>query len=116
MRLPKRIKGKSSPAHIRSASQERELAKRVGGRTVRGSGCGSEKGDARLEKVCRIEAKTTSAKSFRVTRDMLDKLEEAALPSNELPALVVEFLEEGKPVGEVAVVPTWILDILSQPR
>jgi Holliday junction resolvase len=89
------------------------LAKRVGGKTVRGSGSGNEKGDVRVHRVCRIEAKTTNKKSFSVTREMLDKIETAAVCYGELPALIVEFNDEGRKVGEVAVVPTWVLDVIT---
>ena len=113
MRTPKRLQGKATVSHVRSAFQEKELAARIGGRPVRGSGCGNEKGDARLEGVIRLEAKTTMNKSFSVTRDMVKKIEMEAISSNELPVLVVEFLsKEGRPIGEFAVCPTWVLDIL----
>lgn len=117
MKIPNRLRGKATASHARSPRQEAELAKRTGGRVTRGSGCGNEKGDVRIRGLARIEAKTTKHKSFSVTRSMIDKIEEAAVTSGELPAIVVEFItEEGKPVGEVAVVPTWVLDILTQPR
>lgn len=84
---------------------------------TKGSGNGNEKGDVRVKGLARIEAKTTKNKSFSVTRDMLSKIEEAAVTSGELPAFVVEFVDErGRPQGEVAVVPTWVLDILTQER
>jgi hypothetical protein len=117
MKIPKRLQGKHTASHARSPQQEAELAKRTGGRVTRGSGCGNEKGDVRIRGVARIEAKTTKHKSFSVTQDMLDKIEEAAMTSGELPALVIEFIDgEGKPKREVAVVPTWVLDVLTQPR
>jgi len=112
MKIPKRKKGKHTPSHERAPAQEAELAKRFGGKVTRGSGNGNDKGDVRVKGVLRIEAKTTKHKSFSVTQDMLDKIEEAALTSAELPALVVEFNEEGKPLRSVAVVPLWALDAL----
>lgn len=91
------------------------MALRVGGKVTPGSGNGSIKGDVRVRGVVRIEAKTTKHKSFSVTLDMIAKIEEAALPSNEVPVLVVEFLDEhGRPIKEVAVVPTYILDELKE--
>ena len=117
MQTPKRLKGMHTPSHARSRKQEREIAIRVGGSVTRGSGCGSVKGDVRLRGVCRIEAKTTKHKSFSVTREMVEKIEDAALPSGELPAIVIEFIDNtGKPCGSVAVLPLWVLDILSQPN
>ncbi len=114
MRTPKRHKDKlPSNSHRRAPNQEKELASRLGGRTVRGSGSGAEKGDVRIHKVLRIEAKTTKNKSFSVTREMLVKIEDAAVSSCELPALVIEFVDDqGKPLKEVAVVPTYVLDAI----
>jgi hypothetical protein len=61
--------------------------------------------------VLRIEAKTTKHKSFSVTLDMLHKIEEAALSTGEVPAMVIEFNDgEGRVLGEVAVVPTYVLN------
>lgn len=114
MKVPKRAKGKHTPSHERSAAQEKSIARRIRGRVTRGSGSGNEKGDVRLHRVCRIEAKTTKHKSFSVTRDMVNTLETIAMGHGELPAIVIEFNDDGKPVGEVAVVPTWVLDILAE--
>lgn len=113
MQTPKRLKGMHTPSHARSRNQEREIARRVGGCVTRGSGCGNEKGDVRLRGVCRIEAKTTKHNSFSVTREMIVKIEDAALSSGELPAIVVEFIDgAGKPCGSVAVVPLWSLEMM----
>lgn len=113
MRFPKRLVGKGeNGSHARARRQERELAKKLGGRTVRGSGCGSEKGDVRVERIARIEAKTTKNKSFSVTREMIAKIEEAAISMGEVPALVVEFNDNGKRVADVAIIPTWALEAL----
>ena len=38
------------------------------------------------------------------------KIEEAALAHGQMPALVIEFNDDGKKVMEVAVVPTWVLE------
>ena len=99
-----------SLAHVRSRHQERQLAARMA-RVTRGSGNKHERGDVRVERVMRLECKTTTKKSFSITRDMLTAINTAAFGSGEVPAIVVEFLNEnGKPVGEVAVVPTWVLE------
>jgi len=107
-----RHKGKS-PSHVRSKKQEAMLAKRGGGRLVPGSGSSYQKGDVKAYNgVYRIEAKTTKNKSFSVTREMVRKIEDAALPNGEMPAIVIEFIDErGNPEMEVAVVPTWLLDV-----
>ena len=101
-----------SPAHLRSPLQEKQLARRGMGYTTPGSGSGHQKGDVKkYNGVLRIEAKCTGNKSFSITQDMLDKIENAALPNNELPAIVVEFIDAlGKPIREVAVVPTYVLN------
>ncbi len=109
----KRYDGKPSASHRRAPKQERELAQRIGGRITVASGSKAEKGDVRLKRVVRIEAKTTKNKSFSVTLDMIRKIEDAALGADEVPIIVVEFNDgNGKKVCEVAVVPTYVLDNL----
>lgn len=99
-------------SHKRSPKQEKALAKRGQGRVTPASGASYQKGDVKkYNGILRIEAKTTKAKSFSVTREMVKKIEDAALPNGELPAIVVEFLgETGKPEMEVLVVPSYVLD------
>lgn len=77
-----------------------------------GSGSGAEKGDVKkYNGVFRVEAKTTTKASFRLTKEMVDKITDAALPHGELPAIIVEFIDQrGRPLREVAVVPTEVLD------
>ena len=107
--------GKKSKAYVRSPKQEKELAKRGEGRVVHRSGSGGfDKGDIRGYKgICTIEAKSTSCKSFSVSREMVDKLEDAATAKSEIPILLVEWLDSSGVVsGEVAVVPMWVLDSL----
>jgi hypothetical protein len=111
LKIPKRQQQHRSIA--RSRLQEKELAKRVGGQRTVASGALDVKGDVRLKRVLRIEAKTTSKESFRVTTEMLGKIETAALASNELPAFVVEFTDaRGKVRGSVAVVPLYVLEMM----
>ena len=100
-------------SHDRSKRQEKELAARVGGRVTLASGALSMKGDVRNVGVMRGEAKTTKHKSFSVTLDMIQKIEDAALPHGEIPAIVVEFHDNGKKVKEVVVVPSYVLEILN---
>lgn len=112
--IPKRLKGVQggSASHSRSRQQERQLAARLS-RVTRGSGNKAERGDVRVDKILRIECKTTIHDSFRVTREMLDQIKSAAYGANEVPALVVEFItKQGKPIGEVAIVPTWVLETI----
>lgn len=113
MKIPKRIGGEKSVAARRSPKQEKDLAGRFGGKVIRGSGRGNEKGDVRIKGVLRIEAKTTSKASFSVTKEMVQKIEMQAITSGEVPAIIVEFLgSNGKPEHEVAVVPVWVLNSL----
>lgn len=113
LRQRKCDRGVKKQAHNRAPKQEQQLAQRITGRTIKGSGSGDEKGDVRLKGVVRVEAKTTQKKSFSVTRDMVEKIEAAALAAGELPAIVVEFLDDsGRPTHELAVVPTYVLDMI----
>lgn len=79
----------------RAPKQERELASLLGGRTIKGSGSGAEKGDVRIKGFARVEAKCTRQKSFSVSLQIIDKLEDAAssCASGEIPVLHVEFLD-----------------------
>ena len=109
LRKPK-LKGQVTRSHLRSKKQEREIAKRIGGRVTPASGASTLKGDVRLKRVVRIEAKTTQNRSFSVTLDMVRKIEEAALTHGELPIIVVEFNDgNGRKLSEVAVCPIYVL-------
>lgn len=83
-------------SHKRSKQQEKQLAKLIGGRLVKGSGSGQEKGDVRKQGIVRIEAKTTKHESFRVTVEMLDKIEAAAISADEIPVVEIEFNFNGR--------------------
>lgn len=105
-----RDKKYNSASHKRSRKQEKLLASRIKGRMIPGSGSGYQKGDV-TNGVVRIEAKTTKHNSFRVTMDMIRKIEDAALPNGDVPVLVIEFIDaQGNPLQEVAVMPTAFLD------
>ena len=95
-------------AYWRSKKQERKLAKRLNGaRQITGSGNKIIKGDLRIHGIARIEAKTTQKASFSITREMVVTLAQAAYACDELPIIVVEFLDkQGNPISELAVVPT----------
>lgn len=104
-----------SPSHMRSKKQEKELSLRLKARLTPASGAKAMKGDIRKKGIVRIEAKTTKNKSFSVTLDMIRKIEEAALPYDEMPVIIVEFNDgNGHKLAEVAVVPMYALDILSE--
>jgi hypothetical protein len=108
IKVPNRLKGQS-PAHARSRTQEKTTAVRIGGKVTKGSGSGNEQGDVRLRGFMRVEAKTTSRKSFSVTAELIEKLEAATFGSGEVPVMQIE-LELGK--HKVVVMPDWALDLI----
>lgn len=100
-------------SHKRAPKQESEIAKLVKGRKVAASGAKDVKGDVRLKRVARIECKTTKHKSFSVTLDMIERLEEAAVLTGELPIFVIEMNDgNGKKLKDVVVCPSYVLDSL----
>lgn len=107
--LLKRIDHKSKQSHgyWQSPAKEKKLALRVGGRTTSASGSKHEKGDVRIKGVARLEHKITQRKSFSVTREMVEKVVNASLACEEIPAIIIEFINEvsGKSEGELAVIP-----------
>lgn len=108
-----RDKEKGNPSYRRSRKQEKEIAERLGGRRTAASGSKDEKGDVRLRRIVRVEAKTTKNKSFSVTLEMVEQIENAALASDEMPVIIIEFNDgRGRKVKEIAVVPSYVLDLL----
>lgn len=76
----------------RSMRQERELAADSGARVQPGSGAlPGAKGDVRSRGKFRAECKFTKAKSFRVTRAILDKIS-SECSYGETPVLDIAFL------------------------
>lgn len=95
-----------SKGYRRAPKQEKKVARDTGGYRVRGSGSGKEKGDTRDRGISRIECKCTSNKSIAVTRDMVEKITNAALGNGEIPAIHIEFLDKlGHVESEIAVIP-----------
>lgn len=111
LREPKRLKSFQTASHARSPVQERELAVKLGGRRVSGSGCGLEKGDVRVKGIVRVEAKTTKANSFSVTKEMVRKIESAALTSGEVPVMVIEFSGD-KTMPSLGIMPMWAIELM----
>ncbi len=106
-----------SLAHRYSKKQENRAAKRLQGAVVKRSGAGPyTKGDIRIKGIMRLETKCTAKKSFSVTLDMLTKIEEASLPSGEIPAIEIVFLDpvSGREKYAVAVVPRYVLHIIKE--
>lgn len=115
MRTPKRLLGVKKAAHGRSPKQEKELAGRLGGKIVKGSGCGFDKGDVRVKNKILLEAKCTEKNSFSVTREMVRKIEDAACgcSGGEVPVMEIEFMAiPGQGKQKVVLMPEWALDML----
>lgn len=113
MRIPKRMQGVKKAAHARSPKQEKELALRHGGKVVKGSGCGFEKGDVRFKNKVLLEAKCTEKKSFSITRKMVQKIQDAACGNGEVPVIQIEFIDDkGVQLEKICVCPSWVLDEL----
>lgn len=114
LRLPR--DRRRSCAHERSPRQERELSSRLGGEVVRGSGCGSRKGDVRVKGRVLIECKVTTKGSFRVTKGMIDKIEAEAMGQAELPVVQIEFQDPDsrRITHRVCVVPEYVLELLQR--
>ena len=111
--LPSSKKQRASKAHTHADKQERRLAKKLGGRTTAASGALDEKGDVRLKGIARIEAKCTSNKSFSVTSEMIQKIENASVGHGEVPVIQIEFLgQRGQVIDSVAVIPMGYLEKL----
>lgn len=110
--VPKRAKSHLSESHRQSPKQEAAAAKRLGGNVTKASGSGIfEKGDVRITGLARVECKTTKHSSFSVTDKIIDKIENQACATGEVPVIEIDIRN-----GErgVYVVPKWALDTLVQ--
>ncbi len=107
MKLPISKRMRLSASHQRSKAQEAETAQRFGGRVSKQSGAGYQKADVRAYKFVRVENKTTKHASFRVTVDMIEKLEADAFGADEIPLLEVELLLGKK---RVFVIPDYAIE------
>lgn len=97
----------TDPSKRRAPKQERELAQRIGAALTPGSGSQSMKGDVRLKGVLRVEAKCTRHKSYSLSLDTFEKIENAASLCGraEIPAMHIEFLtQDGAPIKALAVI------------
>lgn len=102
-----------SRSHGHAPKQEGRVARKIGGRTVAGSGCGSEKGDVRIEGVVRVECKSTKNKSFPITRKLIEKISKEA-SGTEVPVIQVDMIspEDGSLTHSVYVMPVWAAESL----
>jgi hypothetical protein len=100
-------------AQQRSPELEKEAAKKFGGYLTTGSGNKGIKGDVRVRGILRLEHKCTEKKSFSITREMAEKIEQAGLANDEIPALQIEFLgPTGRVLNKLAVIPLDVLEML----
>jgi len=117
LRTPKDVKKKPYIAQRHAVRQEERVAKDIGGKLIKGSGCGTTRGDSRKDKIIRIENKATTKKSFRLTTEIVEKIENAALAAGEIPAIQIEFINlKGTIEHSICIVPTYILNFLIESR
>lgn len=90
-------------ARKRISKFESETAEALGGRRTPASGAGDTKGDGRVQGRFRIENKTTAAKGYRLTKDTLQKIDDAARPYGERPILIVQFEQRLGPHKRFAI-------------
>ena len=107
LKIPKRLR--SSESHHQSKEQEKKTAKRFWGKVNKQSGGGYQKADVRSYNLVRVECKTTKHSSFRVTLDMIEKLEEDTFGADEIPCMEIE-LQLGK--KKVYVIPDWAIELI----
>ena len=93
----------------RSRKQERATAERFGGRVQKASGAAYQKADVRAYGLVRVEAKATKHASFRVTEEMVRKLEADCFGADEVPVVEVG-LSSG--ACRVYVVPAAAMELL----
>lgn len=92
LKTPKHIKSRPHVAQRHSIVQEKRVADSIGGQTIKGSGRGVIKGDSRKKGFVRVENKCTANKSFSVNKEMIEKIESAALLAGEIPVIQVDLL------------------------
>jgi hypothetical protein len=109
IRTPKRLGGSTANANQRKGrAHEAASVKTLGGRAVRGSGAGREKGDVRRVNVYRLECKTTKNRSYSLTREMIEKVE-ASVPagSSEIPFMEIRVDDQSAMPKTCFVFPAW---------
>jgi hypothetical protein len=93
--LESKQRPKASKVRRLAKKQDEKVAKAIGGRVQAASGARPDcKGDVRVYGEHRVETKYTFAQSFRVTREMLNKIR-SECAGLEKPALVLDFKDKG---------------------
>ena len=69
--------------------QEQEVADKLKGKKTKQSGAGYTKGDVQTDLLF-IECKKTTAKSFRVTEQLMNKLDKDSFGTHKIPCICVE--------------------------
>lgn len=85
---------------------EKEIAKRLGGRRVAGSGAFESKGDISTDEFL-IDDKSTVGKSITVTKDMLMKINREAREAARVPVLSLSFTKMGLAGDTWYMIPEW---------
>lgn len=68
---------------------EKQISEIIDGKLTKGSGAGYTKGDIQSEDLF-VECKQTNAKSFRVTEQLINKLEKDSFGSKKIPCICVQ--------------------------
>lgn len=111
-KFPKAKKGKQSKSHEYAVYQERDLANKLGGHETKRSGAGDIKGDVRIKGKYRIECKCTKHKSYSITRELVEKIQEEALSTGEIPLFQIDFInEKGRKLQGIYIVPEGFIEL-----
>lgn len=113
---------KKKSHHTKPRAQEKKVAGAVGGKRVRGSGAGEDKGDVSRDDRAfplRIECKRSSGKqSIRLEARHLVKISSEAMSQDQYPALDLQFDREvmdllSRKMGKLPADTDWIVIPLS---
>lgn len=99
-------KGVHRSIRERSRKAELRVAADIGGRAQPGSGSSPlAKGDVRLKGKTRVEHKTTTTGSYRITVDLLEKIRSHCGPG-ETPSFIVQFTDKaGREIDQWVMIP-----------
>jgi hypothetical protein len=105
---------RQTPGRI-AKRQERAVAKRLGGTRQRGSGAVSMRRGDVVHARWMGEVKWTAARSYRLTLDVLDKIERDAAATGRSPYLLIEFRPQGtqQPGTGWVMVPVWVAETMA---
>lgn len=111
-KFPKAKKGKQSKSHEYAVYQEKNLANKLGGNETKRSGAGDIKGDVRIRGKYRVECKCTKHKSYGISLDLIEKIQEEALSTGEIPLFQIDFIDDrGKKIQGIYIIPEGFIDL-----